>query len=379
MHASRSFPTLVSLLGLTSLPALFPLACAPDLTGDLTGSGSAGGASSSAGSGGDGGAGGSAGAGGSPGTCGNGVLEDGEECDDANALPGDGCTGCVACKGEGDFLDPESWHCYTYVTGAKKSWSEARAACKARGGDLAAISTPGEHDFLEPKTTTDAWLGGTDEVTECVFEWSNGEPWYPNWYAGEPNDFLNEEDCVSLYGSGKFRDVDCQIALDYLCERVPQGVCGDGIVQSGEECDDGNLEASDGCDDCKVACAAGEIKNSNNLHCYRVVTNAEKAWDDAKLACGNGGYLAVVTSPEEVNFLMPHLKDKTWLGMRRDPQSSSYAWTTKEPTCWQNWAPSEPSSEFVEYCVETLPNGTWNDTQCGWQRDYICERSPLGN
>jgi cysteine-rich repeat protein len=260
----------------------------------------------------------------------------------------------------------------------KKNWGDARADCQARGGDLAAISTPAEHDFLEPKTTTEAWIGGTDAATECVFAWSNGEPWHPNWYPGEPNDFWDGEDCVTLYGPGRFRDVGCETANDYFCERVPKGVCGDGIVQPEEECDDANAVADDGCDNCKVACAAGEIKNEKNLHCYRVVTDAKKTWDDAKLACDNGSYLAVVTSPEEVAFLVPYLKDKTWLGGRRTPPSS-YIWVTNEPNCWTAWIPGEPNYKLGENCIESWPDGKWNDVECDWQKDYVCERSPLGN
>jgi cysteine-rich repeat protein len=392
MADARSSAGLAPLLALAALPILVPFACTlnnsglhdvppPPETGGggAAGSGGAGGmGGATGGSGGAGGMAGSGGAGGGVETCGNGAIDPGEECDDANDISGDGCTGCLSCNGVDDFVDPTTYHCYTYMKDADKTWTEARLDCIGRGGDLAAISTPGEYDFVKQKVGSDVWLGGHDLPVECIFAWTNGEPWYPRWFSGEPNNSYPGEDCVVLYVTGDFNDSGCGTIRDYLCERVPLGGCGDKIVQPDEECDDGNAMAGDGCDGCKVECLDGEFKNEANLHCYRFVVDDDKNWDDAKSACeSSGGYLATVTSLQEVEFVRPHLVDKTWLGMRLS--FGSWTWVTKEPNCWASWSEGEPNPSFVEHCVESRTDGTWNNVECDQTRYYVCERSPLGN
>ncbi|UQA58850.1 lectin-like protein [Polyangium aurulentum] len=403
MLGSSSFARFARLLGLVSLPALVPLACtlqtggtndgtSPTVTAGSGGSGGMGGAGPSTGgsggagpsAGGSGGAGGAGGMGGAGGgvmaVCGNGMIEPGEDCDDANTVVGDGCTGCLACNGTGDFLDPKTWHCYTYVTATDKSWYDAHTDCLARGGDLAGISTPSELDHIIKNTNSDVWIGANDQALECVFVWSNGEPWYPYWEDGEPNDYFNSEECAALIEkSKKFNDSHCTTTRDYLCERVPKGICGDGIVQPSEECDDANTTTGDGCDNCELECADGEIKNSDNLHCYRIVTGNAKSWTEAKNACVNandGSYLATVTSPKEAEFLGLHLNANTWIGGQRSNSASSWNWVNGEDFCWKNWG-SDP--DFGEHCIESLADGKWNNTECDQIRDYVCERSILGN
>jgi cysteine-rich repeat protein len=36
------------------------------------------------------------------------------------------------------------------------------------------------------------------------------------------------------------------------CVEEPEAICGDGLLQPGEECDDGNDNPYDGCDECRI-------------------------------------------------------------------------------------------------------------------------------
>ncbi len=70
------------------------------------------------------------GAGGSRVLCGNGALDQGEECDDGNLAAGDGCTQCsVDCDEPGAFKVPASAHCYWALPKAM-SFFESRVKCE---------------------------------------------------------------------------------------------------------------------------------------------------------------------------------------------------------------------------------------------------------
>ncbi len=118
--------------------------------------------------------------------CGNGVLEAGEQCDDGNSRPGDGCSGL--CQIEPGYTCPAPGQSCILVRMPK---------C----GDGAL--DPGE-TCDDGNTTPGDGCGAT-----CLLE--------PGWICPAPG-----FKCVAKK-------------------------CGDGIVAAGEECDDGNTVASDGC------------------------------------------------------------------------------------------------------------------------------------
>ncbi len=170
-------------------------------------------------------------------SCGNGTLEAPEECDDGNGVAGDGCSsckvecGCDGCAGIIEHKDPATNHCYRLVTNANTTWGNARNACIAWGGDLAALSTQAEINALVPLVVApgddDVWVGASDSAVEGTFAWSNGETFIyvsnqPPWAGGEPNNFFGE-DCVEAYDNGTFNDDSCSKNNDFLCERRPAG------------------------------------------------------------------------------------------------------------------------------------------------------------
>ena len=174
--------------------------------------------------------GGQAGGGGAPGpaACGNGVIEEGETCDDANAVVGDGCEGCVVvCDGANEVEAPETHVCYRHPPAAEVVWQDARDACVVWGGDLLAIADAEEQAWVQTFIAAHAWMGGNDLTTEGKFVWSNGEPFgYTNWLLGEPSDSTTGEDCVEIFAAQQdisylWNDTLCAALLSYICERPP--------------------------------------------------------------------------------------------------------------------------------------------------------------
>ena len=169
---------------------------------------------------------GAGGGAGNPVVCGDGVIGNGEECDDQNANADDGCDAClVVCSAAGEFEDPATHHCY-YLAGRGTSHSGADALCAARGSTVAAISSQAEQDLIEGHIGANAsiWIGAIAPNSDGVFVWSNGEPWgYTNWLAGKPDNGAGNEDCVKLRGDGYWDDNACNQDRTPLCERAPAG------------------------------------------------------------------------------------------------------------------------------------------------------------
>ena len=71
------------------------------------------------------------------------------------------------------------------------------------------------------------FIGLTDRVVEGSFNWetTGNKPNYTNWLDGQPDDYLQNEDCaVMIYGNpGKWNDGLCDQKLDgtmTMCEKI---------------------------------------------------------------------------------------------------------------------------------------------------------------
>lgn len=163
--------------------------------------------------------------------CGDGRLAPGEECDDGNALDGDGCTSsCVV-----ECLSTElklGTHCYGEygdANGDPTSWDGAKAACEGFGRHLVTITSSAEADLvwinMSGFTTQGRWIGFTDRVAEGTWVWVTNEAsggYFPPWDSGEPNDAGGNEDCTEfLYSYPSWNDNSCSRALYFWCESEP--------------------------------------------------------------------------------------------------------------------------------------------------------------
>ena len=139
-----------------------------------------------------------------------------------------GCSGdkCVeACEGG---WEKNGDHCY-FLSTEKKNWFAAEIFCQGEGGHLASVHSHATNDFvwerMNRKGLEFMWIGGIRE--ENVFKWTDCTPWkFTVWAAGEPNNALPGEDCVSMYnlqgheGSHKkWNDYQCVNELGFACSK----------------------------------------------------------------------------------------------------------------------------------------------------------------
>lgn len=108
-------------------------------------------------------------------------------------------------------------HTFKYVD-TLSTWPDAKAVCEAIGGHLATSTSSEKNVFLRGLASGVLWLGGTDENTEGMWRWVNGETWaYTNWIPGEPNN-QGEEPYLELSANGQWNDIKSTTTHSYISE-----------------------------------------------------------------------------------------------------------------------------------------------------------------
>jgi cysteine-rich repeat protein len=191
--------------------------------------------------------------------CGNGVQNVGEECDDGNMTPGDGC-------------EPDCTDTPVMVPMAMCGNGMPEGAEQCDDGNM----TPG--DGCEADCTITAAASCGDGTVDAA--------------AGEECDDGNTT-------GGDECEANCTLPI--VIE------CGNGIPEEGEECDDGNMTADDGCEpDCTATPEAPDVI------CGDGMMGGEEQCDDGNSESGDGCEADCTLTPEpmgppEISELVPDL------------------------------------------------------------------------
>jgi cysteine-rich repeat protein len=276
-----------------------------------------------------------------------------EQCDDGNDVNDDGCSNdCGTCYGKNQLVWTGNGHCYTRHD-EPLVWSEARIACEEEGGHLATFESPSEYAAVQAIIHADdpVAIGLSDEVSEGTYRWVTNEPvGFTGWATGNPDNVGGAadpptagEDCVGIdLMKGGWNDYTCE-PHPYLCE------------------DDGWLiDPHDGT-------------------AFRVV-HEKLAWDDARANCERlGGHLATLTRETDNALVTLQVfgRPGQWIGATRD-EAGTFAWITGEPMEhleWENRQPDNYNGE--EGCMEVIGRTGWNDRRCTTAEASLCEVEPL--
>uniref|UniRef100_A0A8C8TZL3 C-type lectin domain family 4, member e n=1 Tax=Peromyscus maniculatus bairdii TaxID=230844 RepID=A0A8C8TZL3_PERMB len=135
------------------------------------------------------------------------------------------------CVGSVKNCCPLNWKhfqssCYFFST-TTLTWPSSLKNCSEMGAHLVVINTPEEQEFLfhtKPKKK-EFYIGLTDQVVEGQWQWVDDTPFTENlsfWDAGEPNNIVYVEDCVTIRDSGNPRknwnDIPCFYSMPWICE-----------------------------------------------------------------------------------------------------------------------------------------------------------------
>jgi cysteine-rich repeat protein len=167
--------------------------------------------------------------------CGNGSVETGEQCDDGNLLPGDGCSPLC-------FVETGGATCGNGTVDAGEACDDGNTV---DGDGCAADCTLEPTDGVCGDGTLDAGEacddGNTADGDGCSANCAIEEPGAEICDNGVDDDGDGAADCA---------DADC--ANDPAC---PAGECGDGELNAGEACDDGDANSDSDADACRTDCS----------------------------------------------------------------------------------------------------------------------------
>jgi cysteine-rich repeat protein len=155
--------------------------------------------------------------------CGNGVWQEGEDCDDGNNTDGDGCS--KLCEAETDWICDFNGLCRQCGNGAKEG-VEVCDDGNLNDGDGCSALCLIEEGF--------SCSGSTISVCDGV--------------CGDGQALGNEpcDDGNALTGDGCTNA--CEVESGWACDASGcVEVCGDSTIVGTEVCDDGNTDAGDGC------------------------------------------------------------------------------------------------------------------------------------
>lgn len=175
-------------------------------------------------------------------------------------------------------------------------------------------------------------------------------------------------------------------------------VCGNGVIEMGEQCDDAGHAGQDGCnDDCQVVCSqyGADTLESADHHCYRGYDEA--TFQSAQQKCeALGAHLATISDAAENKLVQKLVNNSKFIGGWEDVPLNSkgqgaYTWVTKEPLSFTNWARNQPVQQGTfcadwgsvggmcyQHCIAMMGDGMWVNERCDIPDGYACEWDPAG-
>ena len=212
--------------------------------------------------------------------CGDGIVAYGEECDDGNTTSGDGCSS--RCKLEAGYrcdvpgAPCKSGKCGDGIVQAGEECDDGNTA----SGDGCSSICKIESGYRCKKD------GGPCIEDPCGNGKFNEDPSYVSYKTCDDGNTTSGDGCSK----------ECKVEFGYACDPLTgrnckPGVCGDGIIQVGEECDDGNTMPNDGCD---PKCKREPIYECLDNECTPVCGDGITMWmageecDDGNLVSGDG-------------------------------------------------------------------------------------------
>jgi cysteine-rich repeat protein/parallel beta-helix repeat protein len=244
-------------------------------------------------------------------SCGNGILENGEACDDSNREDGDGCSAFCSVIEPGFFCPNDGQECVSVgvcgdgvIEGAEEcdfggkcsngAWSCTPATVKQDCGHVALSPTcePVKKNVCSSECKVS--LGVVCNEESCNAICGDGIFFNARYGRQSQKGYVAAEECEDgNIVSGDGCSADCKPEAGFNCNldgRDPSNsywkaqrcepVCGDGIQLGDEQCDDGNRENGDGC--------SSQCRSESTNICGDGFKSGDEQCDDGNNIVGDG-------------------------------------------------------------------------------------------
>ena len=202
----------------------------------------------------------------------------------------------------------------------------------------------------------DAQIGNTSWM--FAFDGDNDDLTFDATNIFEPTCFfrcVRPVGCERFFGEAGPVTISCTPPPGPDCPAVPDDI--PGFIYLGEF------------DDSKYYCSS-----TNNFEWDEAIAEAE----------ANGGFLAVINSEEENDFLADHILATAWIGYTDEANEGTFVWVNGDPTTYTKWSSGEPNNQGVnggsaDYTVMIPGNGKWKDRNGHDHYEFIMEiPCPIG-
>jgi fibro-slime domain-containing protein len=178
-----------------------------------------------------------------PAVCGNGKVEAGEQCDDGFTLDGDGCS--ITCQLE----DPGHWTCPQPNQPCVKLQYCGDGVVQKDRGEQCDDNNMSPGDGCTGLCTPEAGYSCPEAGGACTKTWVCGNLIVDPGEACDDSNQTGGDGCSADCSTVEPRYT-CPKGANNVggpCVKAPENVCGNGVLGLGEECDDGNKSSPDGC------------------------------------------------------------------------------------------------------------------------------------
>ncbi len=326
---------------------------------------------------------------------------------------------------------------YYHSNSSSYTWTQANTSAIANGGHLVAINDAAENTFLANNVVIPRfWIGLTDQNTEGVFTWSNGEPvTYTNWADFQPDNYLNQDyavfrangydvwyDFESSFKAGFVMEIQCSapnihemtqisgppsgsifpegettISYEYIDNCGITTICSfDVIVEPCCEieitCPDDIImeeQANGGAfvswplpsvSTCNNSCPVetyipnhSYLGEFNGAHYYSS-NHSLYTWQQATAqVSAYGGHLVVIDNALENDFIKNASPfSKVWIGINDEAVEGTFELSNQAPLLFTNWSGTLNTSQR-NYGLLRKKNGTWSLRSSSTFFPYIME------
>ncbi|KAJ8402327.1 hypothetical protein AAFF_G00368160 [Aldrovandia affinis] len=264
--------------------------------------------------------------------------------------------------------------CYYFSTDLK-SWHDALTDCEGKGSSLMSVLDLHERTWTRTQVGTDIyWIGLNDIAAEGVWEWTDGNVYYPYleyWSSGQPDNWADNEDCGEILGGteGKWNDEPCSIRRRFICKRPNPNP--------------------------PTMCDTANGWQTFGSNCYRL-RDGRKSWASARIDClREGSDLVSITTAEEEQYVTGRLDPSgydlwtgfstmscTTLSCEVQPDNLQFRWSDASTSSYTNWGPGEPdvTDKANGLCAAVIKESTqgfgkWRSHVCRHERPYMCKRA----